>query len=220
MTIPSTRSCRTFPSWKRRTCATPHLHREVWLPGKIRCKHDREHQWIRCSHSAWILCVARFYEVALWIESEESMQIKKKPLLDRERERKRRKRKILWSVLQNWCQRKVDGTVLGVILLRLTRNLTWKSLSENFVLMDEISENIFNQELDKLFMVKIQFREDYIWTSTSWRSRIWNEEVQNMRWLSRNESLDLKDYNHWKIFTGQIKFNVSHAGHEILNPFV
>ena len=27
-------SCRTFPSYKRRTCAT-HLHRGVWLPGQV-----------------------------------------------------------------------------------------------------------------------------------------------------------------------------------------
>ena len=43
--------------------------------------------------------------------------------------------------------------------------------------MDEISENIFNEELDKLFMVKIRFREDYVWMSTSWRSKIWDEEI-------------------------------------------
>ena len=29
------------------------------------------------------------------------------------------------------------------------------------MLMDEISENIFNEELDKLLLVKIQFRENY-----------------------------------------------------------
>ena len=43
--------------------------------------------------------------------------------------------------------------------------------------MDEISENIFNEELDKLLFLNIQFREDYIWMGTSWRSRIWNEEI-------------------------------------------
>ena len=42
------------------------------------------------------------------------------------------------------CQRKVDGTVLGVILFRLP---------ENSILMDEISEKIFNEELNKLFLV-------------------------------------------------------------------
>ena len=36
------------------------------------------------------------------------------------------------------------------------------SLSENSALMDEISENIFNEELDKLSLVKIQFRENYL----------------------------------------------------------
>ena len=30
---------RTFPSYQRKTCATPHMHREVWPPGQVRCKH-------------------------------------------------------------------------------------------------------------------------------------------------------------------------------------
>ena len=47
------------------------------------------------------------------------------------------------------CQKKVDGTVLGFTLFRL---------SENSILMDEISENIFNEELDKLLLVKISFQ--------------------------------------------------------------
>ena len=45
-------------------------------------------------------------------------------------------------MLQSRCQRKIDGTVLGVTVFRP---------SENAILMDEISENIFNEELDKLF---------------------------------------------------------------------
>ena len=49
------------------------------------------------------------------------------------------------------CQGKVDGTVLGVILFRLT---------ENSFLMDEISENALNEELNKLFLVKNHFKED------------------------------------------------------------
>ena len=36
----------------------------------------------------------------------------------------------------------------------------------------------------------------------------WNEEIQNTHYLSRNESLNLKDCNCHKIFIGQIKFNV------------
>ena len=42
-----------------------------------------------------------------------------------------------------------------------------------------------------------------------------------MRYSSHNESLDLKDYSYWKIFIGQIKFNVFFlAGREIMNIFV
>ena len=55
-------------------------------------------------------------------------------------------------MLHSRCQRKVDGTILGVLLIRL---------SENSIVMDEISENIFNEEVGKLLLVKIQFRENY-----------------------------------------------------------
>ena len=74
--------------------------------------------------------------------------------------------------------------------------------------MDEISENILNEELNKLLLVKIQFRENYTRLSTTWRSKIWNEEIQNTHCLSHSESLSLKDHSCWKIFIGQIKFNV------------
>ena len=43
--------------------------------------------------------------------------------------------------------------MFGVILFRL---------SENSILMDEISEKSLNEELNKLFLVKIQLRENYI----------------------------------------------------------
>ena len=71
--------------------------------------------------------------------------------------------------------------------------------------MDEISDNIVNEELDKLNMVKIQIREDDIWMSTSWRFKIWNQEIQITHYSSRNESSSLKDCSSWKILNGQIK---------------
>ena len=108
-TIPSTRSCRMYVSWTRRTCAIPHMHREVWLPDQVRCKHrlwsqkvrqeyfrewwhdahqrsgpeylrllenhEREHKPIRCSHSVWILCFARF---SLVMQSENRCYTEKK----------------------------------------------------------------------------------------------------------------------------------------------
>ena len=89
--------------------------------------------------------------------------------------------------------------MLGVILFRL---------SENSFLMDEISENILNEELNKLFLVKVQIREDYTLLSTTWRSRIWNEEIQNTHHSSHSVSLNLKDDNYWKPINGQIKLNV------------
>ena len=50
LTPTSTWSCRTFPSWKCRRCATPHLHRDVRLPDQIRCKHRLWAQGVRHDH--------------------------------------------------------------------------------------------------------------------------------------------------------------------------
>ena len=75
-----------------------------------------------------------------------------------------RKEKVLWSVLQSRCQGKVDGTVLGFILFRLTKNS---------ILMNEISEKSWNEELNKLFMVKIQLRENFYLTE-------YGLEIQNL----------------------------------------
>ena len=64
--------------------------------------------------------------------------------------------------------------------------------------MDEISENIFDEELNKLLLLKIQFRENYTWMSPTWRSRNQSEEIQNTHCLSRSVSLNLKDNIHWR----------------------
>ena len=45
--------------------------------------------------------------------------------------------------------------------------------------MGEISEKIFNEELNKLFLVKLQFREDY--TRLSPTMEIQNLERRNFR---------------------------------------
>ena len=105
----------------------------------------------------------------------------------RQRE-KEKKEQVLWSVLQSRCQRRVNGTVFVWV---------WR-VSENSFLMDEISKNIFNEELNKPFQRKIQIRENCVWMSTKWRSKIQSEEIQNTHWLSHSVSLNLKDDNYWK----------------------
>ena len=62
--------------------------------------------------------------------------------------------------------------------------------------MNEISENTSNEELNKLFMVKIQFGENYIRLSTTWRYRTQHEEIENTHYLSHNESSNLKNNNY------------------------
>ena len=80
-------------------------------------------------------------------ESKDSMR---RESVERQREKKE---KVLRSVLQSRCQGKVDGTVLEVVLFRLT---------ENTILTEEISEKTWNEEFTKLFWVKIQLKENYI----------------------------------------------------------
>ena len=126
------------------------------------------------------------------LKSKESMQSGNRCLTERER-----KEKVSWSVMQSRCQRKVNGTV----------SVWFWSLSENSILMDEIFENIFNEELNMVLLV-IQFRENYMWMSTTWRSKIQSEEIQNTHYSSHKESLNFKDNNYWKPINGQIKLNV------------
>ena len=195
--------------------------REVWLSGQVRPQHKfwaqrvrqdqfcgqwhdahwrSRSQWnlwlLKNTHSRTLDCsvfpqflnpqLRTFLMMILLFKWKAKKACIGKPIA-RQRERKE---KVLWSVLQSRCQRKVDGTILGVIVFRL---------SENSILMDEISENIFNEELDKPFLVKIQIREDYTCLSTTRISRIWNEEIQNTHWLIYSVSAWIsKDNNYWK----------------------
>ena len=95
-----------------------------------------------------------------------------KMLRDRE---KQRKEKVSRPVLQSWCRWKVDRTVVGVIRFRLTKYS---------FLMNEISEGTWNEELNGLFLVKIQFRENYTRLSTTWRSKNWNKFRIRIIWLT------------------------------------
>ena len=84
------------------------------------------------------------------VHQRESKESTSEETVGRQRERERKNVNVLWWVLQIRCQGKVDWTVLGVILFRLT---------ENFILMNEISENTLNGELNKRLLVTIHFRE-------------------------------------------------------------
>ena len=106
---------------------------------------------------------------------------------EREGERERGKRRFCDQCCKVDVKDKSTEQYLGVILFRL---------SENSFLMDEISENTFDEELTKLFLVKIQFRENYTRVSTTWRSKIQSEEIQNAHYSSRSVSLNLKDDNY------------------------
>ena len=208
-------SCRIFSYSKRRKCAVPHMHREVWLD-QVRCTHRLWAQWVRQDHfcgqwhdvhwrsrlrwNLWLLekhtrehwtvrclpeCLKPLFRTFLMVFCSSNRRQRKHASENRLQDRER-KEEVLWSVLQSWCQRKVDGTVSGVLLFVLTGDS---------LLMYEISENILNEELKKLLLVKIQFRENYIWMRTRWRSRIWSEDMSR---LSHSVSLNLKDSNYWE----------------------
>ena len=119
----------------------------------------RVHWTIRCFHSVWILCFARF---SWWFCSlrEKAKKICNCETVARQRERKE---KVLCSMLLSRCQGKVNGTASGVILFRLTKN---------YILMIEISEDTLNEELTKLFLTKIQVRENHTRLGTIWRPKI------------------------------------------------
>ena len=134
--------------------------------------------------------------ILLFIQRESKESMLGNTLQNREKERKK---KVLWSVLQSRCQRKVDGTVTGATLFRLT---------EKFILMNEISETTWNEELNKLFLVKIQRREkSYL---IEYDMEIQNLERRNSECalIESQRKLEPQDDNYWKPINGQIKLSV------------
>ena len=95
----------------------------------------------------------------------------------------------------NRCQEKVEGTVQDVILVRL---------KENSILVNEISEHTWNEELDKPIMVTSQSRENYTRLSITWRSRTQNLERRNSEYALLESQRELESQrqqlliaNHW-----------------------
>ena len=89
--------------------------------------------------------------------------------------------------------KKSRRNLLGVILF---------GLAENSILMNEISENTLNEELNKLFLVKIQFRENCTRLSARWRPKIWSEEIQKTALFESERELEsqrrqLLEANQW-----------------------
>ena len=97
-------------------------------------------------------------------------------------------------MLQSRCQRKVNGTV-SVWVWRVT---------ENSILMNGIFEDTWSEELNKLFLVKIQFTEDYTWLSRTWRAKILERRnsdfalTESQRELESQRQQSLKP-NHTKL---------------------
>ena len=73
-----------------------------------------------------------------------------KQLLDREREREEREGSVI-SVAESMSRKKSTEQY----------EESFSSDSQRISLMNEISEKTWNEELNKLFLVKIQLRENY-----------------------------------------------------------
>ena len=106
-----------------------------------------------------------------------------KQLLDREKEKKE---KVLWSVLH--------GTEIGVILQRVT---------DNSILMIEISEYTWSEELNKLVLVKFQLRKKILhWV------RHGDRKFGTKKFRTRNIWITTRAWISKKIFNVQIKLSV------------
>ena len=122
-------------------------------------------------------------DFALQIECKESMHRETDCLRERGR-----KMWVLWSVLHSRCQSKVDGTISGVILLRLRKFfLDGWDLREHLQRRARqaiIGENSIQR---KLYLNEYKMEHQNL-----------SEEIQNTHWLSHSVSLNLKDNNYWK----------------------
>ena len=112
------------------------------------------------------------------------------------RERKRRKRRF-WD---QWYRVDVKERLTERYLCESeeSQKILFSRVSENSTLLFEISEDTWNEELNKLFFLGKFSSEKIFWMSTSWRARTWSEEIQNTHYSSHNDSLNLKDDNYWK----------------------
>ena len=106
-----------------------------------------------------------------------------KPLQHRERDRRKRRFDSASLIVMSKTSlivmsKKGQRNGISVILKNL-------KVSENSSLMDVISGNIFNEELNKLLEAENSIqRKVYIKMSPGWRTRIWNEDIQNVHGLS------------------------------------
>ena len=126
---------------------------KFWLPGQVGCTHRFWAHRVRQDHFCELIDDPDLDEISdfskhtrentelfgvttMFKSSVSHVSHGDFALRQREREEE-----VLWSVLQSRCLWKVDRTIFGVILF---------SFSENSILMDEISENVLNDELNKL----------------------------------------------------------------------
>ena len=131
----------------------------------------------------------------LQIESKESMHRDTDRMTEREREKREEREER-------------GGFVISVAYSMSKKNRRNKNRSYSLRTLRnfysdgrDLREHL--EELNKLLLVKDQFIENKTPLSTTWRSKIQSEEIQN----THDEILNLKDDNYSKPINGQIKHN-------------
>ena len=233
LTFLPTRSCTTSPTWKAQEERTPHDDQEFgYLADSTHStgKEPKEFDKIasvdddatlindqnhsisdfskttneNTSQSVFpqclnpLFCTFLIVDFALETESKEGMHRETDCWTERERER--RKEKVLWSVLHSRRQRKINGT--ASVTLKSHRNSCSKE-SQKILFWWMRSPRTPGTSLGENSV-----QRNYTRLGTTWKSKIWSEEMQNTHYSSHNESLNLKDDKYWKPINWQIKLNV------------
>ena len=125
-----------------------------------------------------------------------ALQIAKKACIGkpiaRQRETERERENVLWSVLQSRCQRKVDGTVLGVIFFRL---------SENSILMGwDLREHLQRRPRQSILGENSIQRKVYL---NEYKMKIQNSERRNSEYASFESQRELESQRRQKLKANQ-----------------
>ena len=231
----TTRSCRTCLSLKRRTCATPHMHRKVWLPGQVRCKHrlwakevrqeyfrgwwHDTHQWSGPQHLLLIENHEREHQTTRWSHNVWIPCFARFSWWFCSSDRKQRKHAIGKPLLDIEREER-EGFVISVaesMSKKDQRNGISVSLKSHRESCSEVRKfhsdgwdrrEHFQRTARQATIAENFDSRKFFLNESNWRSRNQSEEMPNTHWLRRDESLNHKDENCWKPINGQIELNV------------
>ena len=214
-----TTSCRTFPSWKHRSSAlrqrtsclatlpssflsTGHEPKQfdkiTSVDNDTMTVNDQDHNFSDFSkttnentrqfgvfHSVWILCFARFSFVILFFR-EKAKKACNRETVARQREREKGEGSVI-SVEESTSMKSRRNSIRSHSLQTHRKSFSEESQRILFWWMrSSRTPGRAQQAVLGENSVQRQWHSTEIWT---WRSKIWNEEIQNTHYSSRNESL-------------------------------